>query len=1474
MSQSQNSDYKAKRICQKKLMKQFIKILLLLIFSYPAKGISDSFEIEDIYSDVYSETNDGRVIWNILANFYVNGDNYSGGIKLNGHAYKSASGVEIFKINDFCPEDTVGKPQVCFSIAPNWPNVDGETNLFLEFLSEQSPQKISQINWFCSLMTKNYDDLLSLVKENVVKSSHIKDKTLVPKVPTFFELKRREYQKFGEQCNQFISANLKTENNQKCDATLKNCSDDALCAKATYSLMGNKSWKVGDYVIFVDEAKRRGLSCDVTNSAKNTDLVNTEVENNDDSNTNLKPSTELETTKTNETSIAESNNIEAISKIDDLERSNIRLSDKIDVLEAYLNSLVPQNTRLKQENEKLNLKLEAEQNISAEKNLIIEKLETQLSETVSKLDINNKKIAKLEEQIIEADECNDWDYEKFWKQAIDKQIYCINQVKDFQELKGNKNILFYALKQKGKPEVVERILEENFDAETLKTMRVVHFTRPLKYLIRNGYPATTIKKLYKQLENDRPMSFIELMVMPDEKLISWLNVAENQAFAQYLLLTELKNSIEENNYDLTVSLISKDSEILEFFENDLRIFFSENANEEKLQYFLGHAANSLIAQTANVSSLVTGDEISEKFKVLRSLGLDVSKGFIFYGQQAKKPMDAYASVLFSLNNRNIDDMPINYSLFKLLDLFNENGASVRSTINFRAGDKKDKTRNPLHLLAISDIDPALKLLLAHWFLENTDLDIMEKTDQGRSVTALVNSEERSSKFFAYLNKYTDYKKQDIKVNELGNQALEINRRLETTIQKNLEINTELENALSKNQEQTQVIREQSAKISSLQDTQVKLQKYKNLLKESKQENKKYESEAADYVAEIERLNNILAFDINQCQSWDKEDFWKLDTDLLSYCITNIKDPLETKPREIGDRSEDWSILNYAIEKGAYHSVIEDLFAKFNYREAFKSGELEIVPTLRDVITNKYSSSLITKLLFKSEELQPIQNKGLMGRLTGDKTRRGNYENAFMDIFLTADPENIKPWLQDNANVALTRKLLSAYVKSKQKYDNEYLSYDLLNGQLIKMDRGTSSLLISDLEKFYFKNAQPELFQDLINDLALQIVRNEPYTNSKEAVEILELAAEKGVRYDLGLVNTLGDNRSIIDPYTYIINQVLNPPSSWSFRLAEGPLKQEKLLNILRFLKSHKTEKQQFDVPITYGGIDDRAQNFLHILAAGANENNAKQAAFLLNLFEKNLLEDVDLKTSNGLTALDIFVKNDPTLTFAKIFLKNQYSSFDQISDKIETLCSDMEFLSVPGIAYRDLDINQDALCQCHKNVFMDVFDLQTAEEGLQLANRGQLFSKILLEKQSALQFFSSFLSIEENLISVQILREQQKGNYSASERNRDYFKLNSLSCFSGERDKYMVSFKSSEAWKRPLYNQVSYPETLEVNEIIRNGSCVAGSYTDKNSAGQTSPRKMFMVHQSKSGWELKINEAYKGSEILVKSKEAEICNYR
>ena len=193
----------------------------------------------------------------------------------------------------------------------------------------------------------------------------------------------------------------------------------------------------------------------------------------------------------------------------------------------------------------------------------------------------------------------------------------------------------------------------------------------------------------------------------------------------------------------------------------------------------------------------------------------------------------------------------------------------------------------------------------------------------------------------------------------------------------------MENALSKNQEQTQLIREQSAKISSLQDTQVKLQKYKNLLEESNQENKKYETEVADYVAEIERLNNILAFDINQCRSWDKEDFWELDTDLVSYCITNIEDPLETKPREIGDRSEDWSILNFALENGADHSVIEDLFTKFNYRKAFKSGELEIIPKLtEDVIINKYSSSLITKLIFKKRRAAAYSKQRNNGQADG------------------------------------------------------------------------------------------------------------------------------------------------------------------------------------------------------------------------------------------------------------------------------------------------------------------------------------------------------------------------------------------------------------------------------------------------------------------------------------------------------------
>ena len=142
------------------------------------------------------------------------------------------------------------------------------------------------------------------------------------------------------------------------------------------------------------------------------------------------------------------------------------------------------------------------------------------------------------------------------------------------------------------------------------------------------------------------MIFTELMVMPDEKLISWLKDPENQAFARFSLVTELKNAIKENSYDLANTFVRVDSEILKFFANDLRNFFLTNASEEELQYFLGAATNSLIYEVTSPLSLANGDEISQKFKVLESLGLDVFKGFVLWAASKKAHGRIRISIVF------------------------------------------------------------------------------------------------------------------------------------------------------------------------------------------------------------------------------------------------------------------------------------------------------------------------------------------------------------------------------------------------------------------------------------------------------------------------------------------------------------------------------------------------------------------------------------------------------------------------------------------------------------------------------------------------------------------------------------------------------------------------------------------------------------------------------------------------------------
>ena len=63
-----------------------------------------------------------------------------------------------------------------------------------------------------------------------------------------------------------IEAPLKdqvTNTELNCDADPKVCNDQNLCKKATYEVLGTRNWKLGNYVIFVDEAKTRDLSCGV-----------------------------------------------------------------------------------------------------------------------------------------------------------------------------------------------------------------------------------------------------------------------------------------------------------------------------------------------------------------------------------------------------------------------------------------------------------------------------------------------------------------------------------------------------------------------------------------------------------------------------------------------------------------------------------------------------------------------------------------------------------------------------------------------------------------------------------------------------------------------------------------------------------------------------------------------------------------------------------------------------------------------------------------------------------------------------------------------------------------------------------------------------------------------------------------------------------------------------------------------------------
>ena len=58
-----------------------------------------------------------------------------------------------------------------------------------------------------------------------------------------------------------------------CEQNLELCDRVELCKIATYKVNGAKSWKAGSFKKFVDEAKRRNITCEVDGGKKNSSLI-------------------------------------------------------------------------------------------------------------------------------------------------------------------------------------------------------------------------------------------------------------------------------------------------------------------------------------------------------------------------------------------------------------------------------------------------------------------------------------------------------------------------------------------------------------------------------------------------------------------------------------------------------------------------------------------------------------------------------------------------------------------------------------------------------------------------------------------------------------------------------------------------------------------------------------------------------------------------------------------------------------------------------------------------------------------------------------------------------------------------------------------------------------------------------------------------------------------------------------------------
>ena len=140
--------------------------------------------------------------------------------------------------------------------------------LFLSFLFCFAMPLVSHASDMEALKIKNLEELLqTYIEENKVLREDNKNL------------------KIQLNASQVSSQNSDKNAEEGCVISPHICSKEDLCENATYGMIGQKQWKIGRYTKFVDEAKRRGLGCDViskpqedkTDIPVNKDEVETEV---------------------------------------------------------------------------------------------------------------------------------------------------------------------------------------------------------------------------------------------------------------------------------------------------------------------------------------------------------------------------------------------------------------------------------------------------------------------------------------------------------------------------------------------------------------------------------------------------------------------------------------------------------------------------------------------------------------------------------------------------------------------------------------------------------------------------------------------------------------------------------------------------------------------------------------------------------------------------------------------------------------------------------------------------------------------------------------------------------------------------------------------------------------------------------------------------------------------------------------------